>query len=147
MDKTILTIFKIISLILIIAAVVFQVLVLYQGEDNLTGPAAGILDKYILLSYIALALTAFLAILFPILFIIQNPRNAIKMIISLAVLAVIGFACYSVATTEFSFERLEELKTTSEIEKVVGASLFFTYIIGGLAVLSIVYSGISNLFK
>ena len=147
MDKTILTVFKVLSIVLIVAAVIFQILVLFQGEDNLAGKAAGILDNYILLSYIALALTALLAILFPVLFIIQNPKNAIKMLIALAVLAGIGFICYSVAATDMSFARLEELKTTVRIEKMVGASLFFTYVIGGLAILSIIYSGISSLFK
>lgn len=145
MNKIVLTIFKVISIILILLAVLLQVLVLIKGEDELVGSA--VVDNFAYLSYVALGLTALLAIIFPVIFVVQNPRNALKIIISLAVLALIGFVCYSIATSTFSLERLEQLKTTAEIEKMVGASLFFTYIVGGLAILSVMYSGISSLFK
>jgi hypothetical protein len=42
---------------------------------------------------------------------------------------------------------LEKLKTTSDISRYVGAYLYFTYFLGGIAVLSIVFSGISGMFK
>ncbi|MBN3035499.1 MAG: hypothetical protein JW861_07920 [Bacteroidales bacterium] len=145
MDKTILNIFKIISIILIILAVVLQVFVLVQGEEDLM--ESSVLDNYALLSYIAVGLTVFLAILFPIIFMIRNPKSALKLILALVFLVVIGFICYSVSVSNFNLDTLQRLKTTMEIEKAVGASILFTYIIGGLAVLSIIYSGITGLFK
>jgi len=144
MDKLILRVFKIVSLLFILLAAVLQVLVLVQGEDNLSDQ---VLNNYILLSYVALGLTAFLAILFPIIFMIQNPKSAIKVIAVLAFLVVIGFICYSVASNSFNLEQLQKLKTTAEISQWVGAALIFTYLLGGLAILSVVYAGISNLFK
>ena len=45
MDKTILNVFKIVSLILIALAVILQAVVLIKGEDGLIG--SSILDNYI----------------------------------------------------------------------------------------------------
>lgn len=145
MDKTILNVFKIISLILIALAVVLQVVVLIKGEEGLIGNS--ILDNYIRLAYVALIITVVLAILFPLIFIVQNPKNALKILGSLVVLVVLGFICYSVATNTFNIVQLENLETTAETSKMVGGALYFTYIVGGLAVVSIIFSGISGLFK
>ena len=145
MDKKILNIFKIVSLILIALAVVLQVIVLIKGEEGLIGNS--ILDNYIRLAYIALFICAFLAILFPILFMVQNPKNAIKMLIGLAGFVVIGFICYALASNSFNIVQLETLKTTEETSKIVGAGLYFTYAIGGIAVITIIYSSFSGLFK
>lgn len=145
MDKTILNVFKIVSLILIALAVILQAVVLIKGEEGLIGNS--ILDNYIRLAYVALIITVFLAILFPLIFIVQNPKNALKILGALVILVVLGFICYSLATNTFNVVQLETLKTTAETSKIVGSALYFTYIVGGLAVVSIVYSGISGLFK
>ena len=145
MDKTILIIFKIISFIFIALAVIFQIVVLIKGEDGLVGTST--LDNYIILAYVAVGLTAFFAFLFPIILLIQNPKNALKLLGVLVVLVIIGFICYSVAKNTLSIEQLEQLKTTAEISKMVGTLLYFTYIIGGLTVLSVIFSSVSSYFK
>lgn len=145
MDKIILNVFKVISLILIGLAVILQIVVLIKGEDGLVG--SSVLDNYIRLAYVALIITAVLAILFPIVFMVQNPKNSLKLLVILVVFVVIGFICYSLAGNAFSLIRLESLETTEQVSKSVGAALIFTYVIGGLAVVSIIYSGITGLFK
>jgi hypothetical protein len=145
MDKKILNIFKIVSLILIALAVILQVVVLIKGEDGLIGNS--ILDNYIRLAYVALIICGFLAILFPILFMVQNPKNALKVLIGLVGFVVIGFICYSVASNSFNIVQLETLKTTAETSQMVGAALYFTYIVGGIAVITIIFSGVSGIFK
>jgi len=145
MDKTILTIFKVISLIFIALAVIFQIVVLVKGEDGVIG--TGILDYYIQLSYVAVGIAAVLALAFPLYFMIQNPKDLLKIAGGIAILFVMGFICYSIADNTFNIAQLEKLKTTADISKFVGASLYFTYVLGGLAILSVVFSGISGLFK
>jgi hypothetical protein len=145
MDKTILTIFKIISLIFIALAVIFQIVVLVKGEDGLVG--SSILDNYILLGYAAIGITAFFAVIFPVIFMIQNPKNSLKILGSIVVLVIIGFVCYSIAKNTLNIEQLEQLKTTAETSKMVGAALYFTYIIGSLTVLSVIFSSVSGFFK
>lgn len=145
MDKTTLLIFKIVSFIFIALAVVMQVMILVVGEDGIR--ESSVLNNYVLLGYAGLGLTAFLAIIFPIISLIQNPKNALKLIAALAVFGVIGFICYSIADNSFNIVRLGELKTTVEISKMVGAALYFTYIVGGLTVLTVIFSGISGIFR
>ena len=145
MDKMILTIIKIVSLIFIALAVILQIVVLVKGEDGLVG--SSVLDNYIRLGYAAIILTAFFAVLFPVIFMIQNPKNSLKILGALVVLVIIGFICYAVAKNTLGVEQLEQLKTTAEISKTVGALLYFTYIIGGLAVLSVIFSSVSSIFK
>lgn len=145
MDKTILTIFKIISLIFIALAVILQIVILVKGEDGLVG--SSILDNYILLGYAAIGITAFFAFLFPVIFMIQNPKNSLKILGSIVVLVIIGFICYSVAENTLGIEQLEQLKTTAEISKMVGALLYFTYIVGGITVLSVIFSSVSSFLK
>ena len=145
MDKTILNIFIIISLVLIALAVIMQVIVLIQGEEGVK--TSSILDNYALVAYVALGIGVVLAILFPVIFMIQNPKNALKVLAGLVVLAIIGFICYSISENTFNIVQLEDLETTAETSKMVGAALYFTYIVGGLSVVTILFSGIAGFFK
>ena len=145
MDKILLKVFQVISFVLIGLAVIFQVIVLIKGEDGLAG--SSVLDNYIRLAYVATIITAVLAILFPILFMVQNPKNSLRLLGVIVVFGIIGFICYSLAGNDFSAIRLENLETTEQVSKTVGAALIFTYVIGGLAVVSIIFSGIAGLFK
>lgn len=145
MDKTIHLIFRIASLVLIALAVVFQIIVLVKTEDSLV--SGSVIDIYATIAYLALILAALLAIAFPLIHMIRNPKSAVKMLITIAGLVIVGFICYSISTNTFSEIRLIELKTTAETSKTVGAALYFTYIVGSLAILSIIFSGISGLLK
>jgi hypothetical protein len=145
MDKITLNIFKVISLILIALAIIFQAMVLYQGDD--AAAASSLIDNYITTSFVALIIAVLLAIIFPIIFIGQNPKNAIKIAIVLVGFVIVGFICYSIAGNSFNNVRLEELKTTASISKAVGAGLYFTYFVGSVAVLSVIFSGLSGFLK
>ncbi len=145
MDKTILNVFKIITLVLIVLAVILQIIVLIKGEEGLIG--SSVLDNYAILAYVSLGIAALLALIFPIIFMIQNPKNLIKILIGIGGLVIIGFICYSIADNTFDIVKLEELKTTADVSRSVGAALYFTYIVGGLAVISIIFSGIAGIFK
>ncbi|MFU8844558.1 MAG: hypothetical protein ACNA7V_12215 [Bacteroidales bacterium] len=145
MDKTIHLIFRIVSIVLIALAVVFQVIVLSRKEEALI--TGSVIDTYSAIAYVALILAALLAIAFPLIHMIRNPKSSIKMLISIVGLVIVGIICYSISVNTFDEIRLIELKTTAEVSKTVGAALYFTYIVGGLAVLSIIYSGVSGFFK
>jgi len=145
MDKIIVNIFKVVSLILIALAVIFQGLVLIKGDDAVAGTS--IIDNFITTSAIALGIAVVLAIIFPIVFIGQNPKNALKVLAVLVGFLIIGFICYSIAGNTFNNVRLEELKTTASISRIVGTGLYFTYFVGGVAILAVIFSGLSGLFK
>ncbi|MBE9483668.1 MAG: hypothetical protein KAR09_02185 [Bacteroidales bacterium] len=104
-------------------------------------------DMVIYWGYFLLIFTAVIVILFPIVFLIMNPKNSIKIFISLGVMVVIAIIAYSLSQNNFTELQLEELETTADTVKYVGAGLIFTYILASLAVLSIIYASISRIFK
>lgn len=149
-EKLIYNITKVLYILFALSGVFFIVWVWATGDKAMEDDpsvASRILNPWISITIAGLIFTTVLAIVGPILNMIQSPKNAIKMVIVLGVLVVIGFICYSIAGNSFNVAQLETLETTAEVSKSVGASLIFTYIIGGLAVVSIIYSGIAGVFK
>jgi hypothetical protein len=104
-------------------------------------------DILIYWGYFLLILTAAITIIFPIVFLILNPRNSIKIFIALGLMVIIAIISYSLSQVDFTEFQLEKLKTTATTSKNVGAGLIFTYILAGLTVLSIIYASISKIFK
>ena len=104
-------------------------------------------DVLIYWGYFLVILTAAITILFPIAFLILNPKNSIKIFIGIGLMVVIAIIAYSLATVGFSDLELEKFGITSGTAKYVGAGLIFTYILATLAVLSIIYASISRIFK
>ena len=104
-------------------------------------------DILIYWGYFLLILTAAITIIFPIVFLILNPKNSIKIFIALGLMVVIAIISYSLSQVSFTEFQLEKLETTATTSRYVGAGLIFTYILASLAVLSIIYASISRIFK
>lgn len=104
-------------------------------------------EMFINWSIILLFVAVGIMVISPIYGFIINPQNIVKMLISIAVMAVVIIVAYSVAGNEFTSLRLEELKTTAETSRLVGMGLYATYIAFGLTVVAILYSSIIKLFK
>lgn len=107
-----------------------------------------ITDDYLIYwGYFLVILTAAITIIFPIVFLILNPRNSIKIFIALGLMVIIAIISYSLSEVNWTEFQLEKLKTTATTVKYVGAGLIFTYILASLTVLSIIYASISKIFK
>jgi hypothetical protein len=104
-------------------------------------------DVLIYWGYFLVIFTAVITILFPIVFLILNPKNSIKIFIGIGLMVVIAIIAYTLATVGFTDLQLEKLGITAGTAKYVGAGLIFTYILAALAVLSIIYASISRIFK
>jgi hypothetical protein len=104
-------------------------------------------DMLIYWGYFLVILTTVITILFPLAFMIMNPKGSIKIFIALGVMVIIAIIAYSLADVGLSDHMIEKLKTTADTAKYVGAGLIFTYIMASLTVLSIVYASISKIFK
>ena len=149
MDKIIIRIFKILSVIIMILGVVFFAMVLINAdvlETNL-GIQAKVLDPYANLMYITLLITVILTIFFPLAYAIMNPKQLLRFIIILAVLVVCGYVAYSLASNSFDVVQLEKLQTTPNESRIVGAGLIFTYFMAGLTVLSLIVFSVFSSFK
>ena len=104
-------------------------------------------DVLIYWGYFLVIFTAVITILFPLAFLILNPKNSIKIFIALGLMVVLAIIAYSLADVGLTELKIEKLDTSAGTAKYVGAGLIFTYILAGLAVLSIIYASISKLFK
>lgn len=149
MDKLFIRIFKILSYVIILAGVVMFVLVLMNADSLETDLAIRdkIMNPFINLTLVTIIITAAGALVFPVIYIARNPKGLVKFLIILAVLVVLGFVAYSMATNAFSVEDLQRLKTTEEESRIVGAGLIFTYFIGGLTILALFVSSVLSFFK
>ncbi len=86
-------------------------------------------------------------VLAPIYTIIVNPKNLLKMLISIVFLVVILAVSYGLAKNQLSSLQLETYKITAETSKLVGMGLIASYITFGLSIIAILYSGVIKMFK
>ena len=104
-------------------------------------------DVLIYWGYFLVIFTAVITILFPLAFLILNPKNSVKIFIALGLMVVLAIIAYTLAEVGMTDHKIEKLGTSAETAKYVGAGLIFTYILAALAFLSIIYASISKLFK
>lgn len=143
MDNLLKSIFKVVSIILIVIAAIYQIVVFTQGNS----PSDSVLNGFFLLAYIAFGLSLFFAIFFPIVQIFANPKDAVRTLIVVIFLIALWFVSYAISDNSFTPTQLEKLETTVQISRMVGAGLIYTYFVFGMAVVAIVYASISSIFK
>ncbi len=100
-------------------------------------------------AYILLIITALAALIFPLINVVTNPRALLQTLALLAGAAVLILVAY-VISNDTPIEILGYAGTDNEDPvtlKWVGTALFTTYMLFGLAILSILYSEIAKLFK
>jgi len=138
------------SYLFIALATLFIILVWTNGDDALEGNLAlqdSIMNPFLITAYVAIAIATLAAVIFSIVNMAVNPKNAVKIFITIAVLIVLGVVTYSIAGNNFDNVTLQRLNATEELSREVGAALYYTYIMGVIAVLATIYSGVSGLFK
>lgn len=88
------------------------------------------------------------AILFPIYTLASDFKKAKNTLIGIAALAIIvGLAFVLASDVIPTFHNFEKFNITESISKNVGTGLFATYILGGIALIGILYSEVSKSFK
>jgi hypothetical protein len=91
-------------------------------------------------AYILLVATALVSISHPYFGFIMQPKNAIKLLINLGIVAVIAIIAFSLAGNTFSDARVwQGLGITAETSRLVGLGLLFTYITGPLPYLPLFF--------
>lgn len=133
----------------VIAGVVFYTMydsgrTLPQLLEDLNNPY---LNEVLYWAGILLGIIVLITIASPIFNFIINPKNAIKILISLGIFVVVVVIGYSMAGNNFSDLRMEELEITAETSKLVGMGLYVTYIAFGLTILAALYASIVKVFK
>lgn len=103
----------------------------------------------IILTYgvILLLIGAAIAVIFPIIFMILNPKNAIKVLIVVVIFVVLGGISYLFASGSIDGAVYEKFEVTASSSRMIGGALVLTYILAGLTVASIIFSSISKMLK
>lgn len=133
---TILRIF--LTVLLAISAVLF--IIFYSTGEGFTSVVLS-------WAYILLVITALVTIIFPIAYIISNPKSGKTVFVGLAGFAILFVIAYSLASGNIQGDVYETFNISEATSRFIGGMLNMTYILAILAVLSIIYSGISSIFK
>lgn len=97
----------------------------------------------IIICYILFAVAALAAILFPVLQLIQNPKNAKGALVGIGALVVVFGISYALS----SDVNPSKMEVSAETVKQVGTGLYAFYILAIVAIAATVYSEVSKLFK
>jgi len=152
MDNTIKKTISIILYVLMGISVVLIVLFyfgkLVPGTEGTNMEEPVITGKILIWAAILVIITAGLALIFPLIHLATNLKSAKNGLFILLGVAVLIFIAYTLASNEvLKIPGYTGTDNVPGILKIAGTGLFTTYILAGLAVLSILYSEISNYFK
>jgi inner membrane protein involved in colicin E2 resistance len=115
--------------------------------NGVTETNTGMADLVIYWAYILLIITLVLLLAFPIKFFIANPKQGIRFLIALGGFAVLYGISWALASGATDAAVYETNGITSGVSRMIGAGMIMTYIIGGLALIGLIYSGISKALK
>ena len=105
-------------------------------------------DTVMYWAYILCAITVLLLIAFPIMFFIQEPKKSLVFLGVIAGFAILFGISYAMADGEITDVVLfEKNGVTTGISRVIGAGMIMTFILAALAVIGLVYAGISKAIK
>jgi len=105
-------------------------------------------NLFIIWSYILFGIAGVSAILFPLVSLILNPKKAVRSLISVGVLGVLALISYLIASDSIPhFIGAQKFDISATTSKMVGTGLWAMYILGIVAVLSILYTEVSKIFK
>jgi hypothetical protein len=103
-------------------------------------------DIYLYLSYTLVIIATLAAIILPLINAFGDPKGLLKSLIGVAVLVVLYFISYALASNEVT-PVYTRFAVGPELSKIVGGSLILMYILLLIAIVGIVYTEIVKLVK
>lgn len=129
---------RIVSIVLILVGLIMWVMLAYDNEND------GLVGSFVAYGKWMVIIGAILAVLSFIAGIAINPASIKGVIIGLVIVAVIGGISYGLADgSDFAMYKDVDESTS----RLVSTGLNAFYIVGLLAVLSVLYSGVARFFK
>jgi len=147
---------KIVTIVLWVLLIISAVLIvsmMVNISENEADPTMGSwINTNLVWTYILMAFGAGIAILASIFHMFTDIKAAKKGLISVVFLGAVALVSYLLASNEIpQFVGVQKFindgTLTEQVAKLVDTGLYATYILIGLAVLSIAYSSVVNLFK
>jgi hypothetical protein len=104
-------------------------------------------ETILIWAYVLVGLAILSAVIFPAIRMVMHPKNAKKTLIGLVGVAVIVFISWQLASDEVLPLATDHPDNVPHVLKMAGAQLGTMYILLVIAILSIFYTEIRNLFK
>lgn len=138
--------------ILAVSAVLIVSMMVNINENNTDPVMGGWINTNLVWAYILLAIGAGIALLSGILHMVSDIGAAKKGLISVGAIVLIAIAAYSLASDSIpQFIGVDKFiadgTLTPSIAKMVDAGLIATYLLFGIAIISTVWSSVSQIFK
>ncbi|WKV11568.1 hypothetical protein [Marivirga harenae] len=105
-----------------------------------------IVDIMLYGSYLLVIVAALGAIVLPLINALDNPKSLLKSALGIVIIGVIYLVSWSVSGDEVT-ARYIKFDITSTSSRVIGGVLITTYLLMGIAVISIIYSEIRKIVK
>ena len=110
---------------------------------------AGFINEAIIIgwAYVLLAITGLASLIFPIILLVQDPKEAKGVLIAVVGLAVVFGLAYGLSTVALPEAFVEKYGVDDTTSKMVGMGIIGTYILMGLSGGGIVFFGIRGFVK
>mgnify|MGYP001096593301 CR=1 FL=1 len=141
---------KILRIVLIVLLAISTVLtvLLYAGGENMSGDPS-YTNIFILWAYVLTGIAVGCSVIFPIIQMISNPKNAKKGLLGIAVLVIVVAISYGLSSSEvlgITNPDLVQFDVPSTL-KYAGTMINSIYVLAALAILSIIYSEVAKALK
>lgn len=137
-----------IVLIVLLAISALITLLFYAGGEEIVGQPK-YTQLFIVWAYILTGLAVGFAVIFPVIQMITNPKNAKKGLLGIVALAVFVFVAYAMSSTEIlgiTNPELAHYDVPSTL-KYAGTMINSIYILAGIAIVSMVWTEVAKIFK
>lgn len=105
-------------------------------------------DEILMWAFILLIIAAAASLIFPLVFFIMNPKNTVRALVVLGIIAILVVVSYSLASDQtLNLVNYSGPDNVPKTLKRADTGLILTYILAGIAILSILYTEIAKLFK
>lgn len=141
---------KIITWVLMGLSVVVALVFFFRISKASPEQEALVAEPYIVWAYILFGIAAFLSIIFPIIFFILNPRNAVKALLGIAAVGLVFVVGYFMADTTPIITAVSATNpdfSDASVLRFADTGIIATYILFGIAVLSLLFTGVRSLIK
>jgi len=139
-DKKIMLIAKIAIYALAVVTLMFLIIV-FLNSSKFSSPtpealSSPMLENCFLMTYITFGIAAVAALIFPIMRMVKKPKQAVKGLLGIVGLFVLGLIAYLTASSDLDAQQLERLQVTESASIIAGAGLNLVYIVGACAILA-----------
>lgn len=145
------TIVRIVAFVIMLFAAVLQIIVWVKGDEAIemsTDLQDNLLGTYLNLTYVVLFVTAALAVVLSVLGVFKDAKAAKKALIGLGGMVLVFVLSYLFSNgADHSMYVVEGEAATEATSRQVGTGLIAFYVLGGAAVLSILYVEVSRIFN